>query len=133
MNILLSPYLSFAGNCEEAMNFYKDILGGTLELSLFGDMPMPDQPAADDKIMHAALKTDFCTIMASDGAKEDPSSSISLSLSGDDDRLRGFFSQLADGGSIIIPLAPQPWGDEFGMVQDKFGIRWMVNIAKPKS
>jgi PhnB protein len=71
--------------------------------------------------------------MASDTPPEmeyQPGSRISISLSGDDaDELRGYWRQLAEGGTVMVPLEKQMWGDEFGMCADRFGINWMVNIA----
>jgi len=132
MNILLNPYLHFDGNCEEAMNFYKSVLGGELTLSKFGDIPENGEDPA--KIMHSELKTDSFSVMASDGGKQPMNSkSFSLSLNGEDgETLRKYFDGLADGGKVTMPVAKQPWGAEFGMLQDKFGVDWMVNITSVK-
>ena len=64
--------------------------------------------------------------------KHEPGNNISISLSGTDaDELRGYWSKLADGGQVSVPLEKQMWGDEFGMCTDRFGIGWMVNIGQP--
>jgi PhnB protein len=85
--------------------------------------------------MHGQLETEQgFTLMAADtppGMAYSPGSSISVSLSGDDEQLRGFWERLGDGGTVTVPLEQQPWGDEFGMLVDRFGISWMVNIAGP--
>jgi PhnB protein len=132
MGSILNPYVSFNGDAREAMEFYQNVFGGKLEISTFGESGVPDAPA--DQIMHALLATDAgYTIMASDtppGMPYQPGQNISISLSGDDaDRLRGYFEGLGAGGNVLMPLEKQMWGDEFGMLTDKFGIAWMVNIT----
>jgi PhnB protein len=87
--------------------------------------------------MHAQLETvRGFTLMASDtppGQEHQPGSSIAMSLSGEDgDELRGYWDKLGDGGTVVMPLEKQMWGDEFGMVLDRFGIQWMVNIGPPR-
>ncbi|MFC3494826.1 VOC family protein [Glycomyces rhizosphaerae] len=129
---ILNPYISFNGYAREAMEFYQSVLGGKLELNTFGESGVPDAPP--DQIMHALLATDAgYTIMASDtppGMPYQPGQNISISLSGDEaDRLRGYFQGLSAGGNVVMPMEKQMWGDEFGMLTDKFGIAWMVNIS----
>ncbi|THV33445.1 VOC family protein [Glycomyces buryatensis] len=132
MGSILNPYVSFSGNAREAMEFYQSVFGGKLEINTYGESAMPDAPA--DQIMHALLATDAgYTIMASDtppGMPYNPGQNISISLSGEDvDRLRGYFGGLSAGGNVVMPLEKQMWGDEFGMLTDRFGIAWMVNIS----
>jgi len=133
----LNPYISFKDNARDAMEFYKDVFGGTLNVSTFGEFGQPDSPDAD-KIMHAQLETDSgYTLMASDtpqGMEYNPGDNITVSLSGDDsDELRGYWTKLSEGGTVSMPLEKQMWGDEFGSCTDKFGIGWMVNIAGDSS
>lgn len=135
MTSRLNPYISFDGNARQAMEFYKDVFGGTLALNTFGEYGAPEGEGAD-KIMHAMLESDSgYTIMGADtppGMEHNPGgTNIAVSLSGDDgDELRGYWAKLADGGSVSVPpLEKQMWGDEFGACTDKFGISWMVNIA----
>jgi len=133
----LNPYISFKDNARDAMEFYKDVFGGTLNLNTFGEYGQPDSPDAD-KIMHAQLETDSgYTIMASDtpeGMQYNPGDNITVSLSGDDaDELRGYWAKLSGGGTVSMPLEKQMWGDEFGSCTDKFGIGWMVNISGESS
>jgi PhnB protein len=130
----LNPYISFRGNARQAMEFYKDVFGGTLALNTFGDYGPKDAPEAD-QIMHGMLETDSgFTIMGADtppGMDLTRGDNMSVSLSGDDaDDLRGYWSKLADGGTVTVPLEKQMWGDEFGMCIDKFDIGWMVNITQ---
>jgi PhnB protein len=137
MNSLLNPYISFKDNSREAMEFYKTVFGGKLDLSTFKDGGMPTEPANENLIMHAMLVADNgMTIMASDtppGMEFKPGSNISISLSGDnEEELRGYWNKLSEGGTIGMPLEKAPWGDTFGMLTDKFGIGWMVNVAGKK-
>lgn len=130
MQAILNPYVSFNGKTREAMEFYKSIFGGELTISTFADQHVPDAPA--DGVMHAQLAVDGKPIiMASDGMDAQGLSGFSLSLSGNNaDELRGYFEKLAEGGSITKSLEKESWGDEFGMVQDKFGLSWMINISQ---
>jgi PhnB protein len=132
----LNPYLTFDGRAREAMEFYRDILGGELTLSTFGENGMSEDPAVAAQIMHAQLETPSgFTLMASDGPPGQPvapMSGVQISLSGDTDsdaELSGYFDKLAGAGTVVEPLVTAPWGDKFGMVTDRFGVLWMVNIA----
>lgn len=122
------------------MNFYKDIFGGTLQISRFGDFSSPEMPVADEyknQVMHATLTGDAITFMASDGMPGRPvtfGDSVNMSLAGQDEaQLTGYFNGLSEGGTVTTPLDKQVWGDTFGMVTDKFGIHWLVNISAQKS
>ncbi|MEV4601951.1 VOC family protein [Amycolatopsis sp. NPDC049253] len=136
MASILNPYISFRDDARQAMEFYRDVFGGTLTVNTFGESGMPDSPAADN-IMHAQLETENgFTLMAADtppGMDHNPGTNISVSLSGDDgDQLRGYWAKLSEGGNVAVPLEKQMWGDEFGMCVDKFDIGWMVNITQPQ-
>ncbi len=134
MTSLLNPYLSFRDNAKEALEFYQQVFGGELTLSTFGEFGMPGAPA--DLIMHGQLTTaSGFTLMASDtppGMDFVRGTNITVSLSGDDvEELRGYFTRLAEGGSVSMPLEKQMWGDEYGACVDRFGVPWMANIAVP--
>ena len=134
MSSRLNPYLSFADNARQAMEFYRGVFGGELTMNTFGEMGGA-APGDENKIMHSQLETPAgYTLMASDapaGMPHSEGSSISVSLSGDTDDLRGYFTKLSEGGSVIMPLEKQMWGDEFGMCVDQFGVQWMVNVSQP--
>jgi PhnB protein len=130
----LNPYLSFDGNAREAIEFYKDVFGGELQLNTVGEFGDASAPGAD-RVMHAWLKSPSgYDLMVSDiqpGMEYQPGNNISLSLSGDDgDELRGYWENLSAGGTVTVPLEKQMWGDEFGACIDKFGISWLVNIGE---
>lgn len=129
----LNPYLSFTDNARAAMEFYRSALGGELRISTFGEFGQAGTPI-ENLVMHSQLETpDGFTLMGADtppGMTHTPGDNITISLSGDDAQaLRGYFASLAEGGTIVTPLETQMWGDEFGMLTDRFGIGWLVNIA----
>src|SRR5215213_4126440 len=131
----LNPYLSFKDNAREAMEFYKSVFGGKLDMNTFKEYHASEDPSEDDKIMHAQLEApNGITFMASDTPSRmefKPGNTISMSLSGDDEKeLAGYYKMLADGGgTVMMPLEKAPWGDTFGMVTARFGVAWMVNIS----
>jgi PhnB protein len=84
--------------------------------------------------MHAVLEApNGVTFMAADTPNSmecKPSAGFAMSLSGEnEDELRGYFDKLSEGGMVTMPLEKAVWGDTFGMVQDKFGVSWLVNIS----
>jgi len=130
----LNPYLSFRDTARDAMELYRSVLGGELTVTTFGEAHASDDPAEAGKVMHAQLETPSgFTLMASDTPNVlelHEGSSISVSLSGDDDaELRRCWDGLSDGGTVTMPLEVAPWGDAFGMLTDRYGITWFVNIA----
>jgi PhnB protein len=131
---VLNPYISFRNNARQAMEFYKDVFGGTLTMSTFGEYGDPNAPGADG-IMHGQLNADSgFTLMGADtppGMETNPGDNITISLSGDDEQeLRGYWDKLSQGGTVTLPLEKQMWGDLFGQCTDQFGIPWMVNISQ---
>ena len=135
MASVLNPYITFDGSAREAMETYRDIFGGDLTISTFGEFGQADSPIAN-KVMHGQLSApDGMVLMGADNppdTKHEPGNNIAISLSGTDgDQLRGYWSKLVEGGQVSVPLEKQMWGDEFGMCTDRFGISWMVNIGQP--
>ena len=133
----LVPYLHFAGNAREALNFYKDALGGDIvQLGTYGESPMPGDEDYKDKVMHARFVFDGNMIMLSDvfkGQSVSTNGNIQLSVDVDsEDKLDEVFNKMAEGGTVTMPLADQFWGAKFGMLQDKFGVSWMFNCDKKK-
>jgi PhnB protein len=128
------PYLNFDGRCAEAFRFYAEVLGGTLDLMSHGDSPVaaeiPD--AWHDRIMHAHLVAGDAVLMGSDFPPEHtvPVQGMHVSLHVDDaEQAHRVFQALAGGGEVTMPLAKTFWAEKFGMLIDRFGIRWMVNFA----
>lgn len=131
----LFPYLNFNGNCEEALNFYKEAFGGEIiQLGRYGDSPMDAPEEIKDKIIHGRLQFGDVLIMASDAIKEDSfirSGDISLSIECETiEQLENVFSKMSEGAKVTMPLKDQFWGARFGMLTDKFEIHWMFNCEK---
>lgn len=134
MAIKLNPYLHFRDSTREAMEFYRKVFGGQLQMRTFKELNASKDPAEDDLIMHASLEGDHgIVVMASDTPvrmEHRPGSNFSMSLSGDaDEPLRDYFEELAEGGTVTMPLQTAIWGDTFGMCTDRFGVSWLVNIS----
>lgn len=130
----LRPYLTFSGNCREAMEFYAECLGGELtSVMTFAGSPMADGlPQGDkDRIMHCELKLPCGVIFASDtmpGKQVEVGVSMSVSMSFDSaEEARSGFDQLAEGGGVVMPFDLTFWGEHFGMVRDRYGFQWMFS------
>ena len=134
---MLVAYISFNGNTEEAFDFYKTALDGTISsLQRFGDSPHGAQMSDADKkkIMHIALEApNGVRLMGNDyldfmGQPFNAGNNFSLSLHPDSEELSDkLFKSLSAGGTVTVPMSKAPWGDYFGMFTDKFGIKWMIN------
>jgi PhnB protein len=134
MPTVLNPYLSFKDNAREAMEFYQSVFGGKLALSTFKEAHASQAPSDDNKIMHGQLEAENgITLMGADIPEfmgQSPGGAMSISLSGDNEaELKGYWNKLSTGGTTLQPLEKAPWGDTFGMLTDKFGVTWLVNIA----
>ena len=132
----LNPYLSFRDTAREAMELYRSVLGGELEISTFRDLGMPVAPGEEDLVMHAMLEAPGgLVLMGADtpsSMEHSPGGGISVSLSGDDNaELTGYWNGLAEGATVTMPFEVAPWGDLFGMLVDRFGVAWMVNGTAP--
>lgn len=132
----LHPYLNFPGTAREAMEFYRDVFGGELTVSTFGDFhAVAEDSASADKIMHAELISEHVRIAASDVIEETPievvfGNATTLALTGDNEpALRAAFERLAEGGTVVMPLDRQMWGDIYGNCTDRFGTGWQINIS----
>lgn len=132
----LAPYLSFENNCREAMNFYKDCLGGKLLLQTVSESPvMAAQMPAEMKnsILHSSLTSGGITILASDLNREKPleGNTVHLCINCENEmELNTSFSKLSTGGKIIEPLADMPWGAKYGSLTDRYGKHWVFNFQK---
>ncbi len=130
----LNVYFSFPGTCEEALNFYKSCFGGEIiAMNRFGDSPVETADAHKQRVMHAEFKSDDIYFMASDTMPDAGESavagnivqlSINLTDGAEQERI---FNKLAEGGTVQMPLQETFWGAVFGMLTDKYGVRWMLN------
>ena len=133
----VKPYISFKGDCEAAVNFYKEALGAEiLFMGRVGDSPMKGMGAPDDAIMHCTLKIGDTHLMACDNMSPDHpvnvGNNISLAIGTND--IAGadtMFNKMSDGGNVLMPMQETFWAERFGMLTDKFGINWMFNVDKP--
>ena len=129
----LNPYLTFGGEARVAMEFYKTVLGGELTLQTYKEANAAMTPQMEDLIMHGVLITaDGMTLMGSDEPEAGSTKPASVAVSGEDEAvLRTYWDKLVDGAEILAQFETAPWGDTFGMLNDKFGMRWMINVTKP--
>ena len=133
----IKPYISFQGNCAEAIKFYTDALGGeVLFVQTYGESPMKGM-APDDQIMHCTIKIGDSHIMACDNPQGQPAptgSNISLAMASKDvAATEAAFDKMAEGGNVTMPIQETFWAERFGMLTDKFGINWMFNCDKPQT
>ena len=138
MNI--QPYLTFGGRCEEALEFYKKSLGADVtSMMRWKDSPdaaMKPPSGFESKIMNAAFRIGRTELMADDGMAEKPADFKGMTLAigvADDDEATRVFTALSQGGKVSMPLMKTFWTSSFGMLTDKFGVPWMVNVAELKA
>ena len=127
----VGPYITFNGTCRNAIEFYKDAVGAEVQFSqTVGESPLSDMGPAEN-IMHATLKIGSSHVMMADNPSPNAPTDggfISLALTiGDPEQAKQLFNNLAEGGTVIMPLEKTYWAEAFGMVTDKFGVKWMVN------
>ncbi len=134
----INSYLSFSGNCREAMNFYKDCLGGELNLQTIGESPLADKMPAQMKefILHATLIKDNLVLMGSDmvsdkGLVKGNNVSMAINCSSEED-IQHLYETLSAGGSKDHVLEQSFWGATFGDLTDKYGNHWLLNYEKSK-
>lgn len=130
---VLNPYLHFRDTAREAMEFYQSVFGGELEIETFGESEIDHHPDDADLVLHAVLETpDGMVLMASDtpqGVPYDGAGGHSISISGDEEEdLTEWWEALSEGGTIVLPLSEPDWGGLFGMLTDRFGVKWMISI-----
>lgn len=132
----INAYVGFNGKCAEAMNFYKDCLGGELMLQTIGDSPMASQFPENmkDKILHSSLTKGALLLMATDCTTPEgyiSGNNVALSLScSSEEEINSFFAKLCRDGKVMDSLKEAFWGATFGVLKDKFGITWMLNYDK---
>ena len=132
----INSYLTFNGNCREAMTFYKDCLGGELNFQKIGESPLADKmpPQMKDCILHSTLTNGALIIMASDMVGEKgliKGTAVSLMLNcSSEEEIRDFYAKLSTGGEPTHPLEISFWGALFGDLTDKFGNQWLLHFDK---
>ena len=133
----IQPYLFFNGRCDEALEFYRKALNAEATAVIrYKDSPVPVKDQNPDKVMHANFRVGETQIMASDGMSSEGGQfqgfalTLNVPTEADADR---FFSALAEGGQVQMPLAKTFYSPRFGMVTDRFGILWMILTAADKT
>lgn len=130
----LEPYLFFNGQCRQALEFYRDCLGGEItQLQTFDEAPGETPAGAEGRVMHACFQSEGIQLMASDGMpdqKIESGGQITLNLNFDDHEEQAHvFNTLSDEGKVDMPLQDTLWGARFGMLTDRYGIHWMLNYS----
>lgn len=132
----LIPYLNFNGTCQEAMTFYQACFGGELTMQTIGESPIAPQCPANiqDYIVHSTLIAEELTLLASDmpnpgGYQYGNNFSLNVNCTSEEE-INTLFQKFAISGKIIMPVKQEFWGALFGVLEDKFGIRWQFNFAK---
>ena len=131
----VEPYLYFTGNCRQAMEFYKDVFGGDLSITLYGDVKEDQRPddMPGDQVLHAYLKNDSFVIMASDVAQREYNlgNNVQVNVSCEsEEEISGFFDKLSQSGKIDQKIHDTFWGAKFGKLTDQFDIPWLLNYQK---
>jgi PhnB protein len=132
----ITPYVAFKGNCRDAIELYKSALGAeVLFTQTIGESPMSDMGPAEN-IMHSTIRVGDSTIMMCDGPRPDAApgeGNVSLAIGLNDPELaKQIFENLARDASVEMPLQKTYWAEAFGVVADKFGVKWMINCEAPK-
>jgi len=132
----VQPYLMFSGNCEEAINHYKDCMDGEIIYTQrYGDSPMAME-GMNDKVMHCTLKIGDSHIMAADSMPGQPAAignNVHLAVGSDDvSKAESMFGKMSEGGTVTMPMEKTFWAERFGMLTDKFGVNWMFNCDAPQ-
>ncbi len=131
----INTYLTFDGNCREAMTFYAKCLGGELQIMTFADMPGNPPSELKDKVMHAKVGSGTNIVMASDNdvqTKLQPGNNFSICINCESlEEIDRVYAALSEKGTQISPLQDTFWRARFGILKDQFGIQWMFNYDKP--
>lgn len=137
---VIEPYLFFNGRCEEAVKFYQKALGAEVQMMMrYKESPEPPPPGMTppnwgDKVMHTSMKIGSTVVMASDGCGEKVAFegfSLSLSVNTEPDAKK-LFTALGEGGQVKMPLTKTFWSPCFGMLEDRFGVGWMITVVPPE-
>lgn len=130
----INAYLTFDGNAREAMQFYAKCIGAEVQIMSFGEAKIPCPDSAKDRVMHALLKQNGAILMASDtmpGMPFQMGSNFSVSLACENvQEAEKVFAALSEKGKVSMPLQETFWAIRFGMLVDKYGVQWMVNLDK---
>ena len=138
---IVQPYLFFGGRCQEAIDHYKSAVGAQVDMLMHFDEspdPVPEgmlQPGFEKKVMHASFRIGDSVVMASDGCNEEETGfkglALTLTVPSEAEADRAF-NALAAGGKVIMALDKTFWSPRYGILEDKFGVNWMVMVPGPQ-
>jgi PhnB protein len=132
----IAAYLNFDGNCREAMTFYKKCLDADLQMTPFSEVPGDIPKEAKNRIMHARLAKGSAVLMASDtlpGMPFQPGNNLWVTLDCESlPEIEKVFTALSEEATIRMPLQETFWAARYGMLTDRFGVNWMLNLGKPQ-
>ncbi len=135
--MLVQPYLNFDGRCEEAIDLYTKVLGAKVEMLMrFKESPEPPPPGSmapgsENKVMHSCMRIGDSAVMASDGhcTGKTTFSGVSLTVTpATEAEASRIFAGLSEGGKVTMPLTKTFFSPSFGMLEDRFGLTWMVMV-----
>jgi len=149
MSITTTTHLNFRGDARAALGFYQSIFGGDVSIATYGDFGMPkDAPGADNVVFGQVETADGFRVMAYDipgqaGGSADAAGSTHrengvtitdqpffVAVRGETlDEVQGYWAALSVGASIVEPLAASAWSPGFGMLTDRFGVTWILDVA----
>lgn len=135
----LAPYIHFPqNNAAEAFAHYGNVFGCEPSIQRAGDMPMPgNEQLPGERVIHAQIQSpDGIDLYGSDDCMNQqitPQGFEACIMTDDEQKAKAWFDGLAEGGSVDMPFAPQPWGDSYGQLTDRFGTKWAINCAGPQN
>jgi PhnB protein len=133
MTARVTPYLSFAGNAREAMEFYQSIFGGKLDITTYADLHRAQDAEQEGLVAHSMLVgATGVTLMGSDTPTPEQhlaGGAISVALGGDETELTECWGRLTEDGTVTVPFARSAWGALYGQCTDRFGTAWLVNVT----
>ncbi|WP_435735979.1 VOC family protein [Cellulosimicrobium sp. PMB13] len=134
MTVSTTPHLNFRGDARAALTFYRSVFGGDLVVTTYGDLAGPDAPEADLVVWGQVAAANGFRVMAYDVPADRPWSPgeapFFVSVRGDDvAEVTGFWEKLVDGATVVAPLASSAWAPVYGMLTDRFGVTWVLDVA----
>jgi PhnB protein len=137
MSVKVVPHLNLRGDARAALAFYRSVFGGELTIVSYRDAHSVQDPAEADQVMwgQVAASSGF-RVMAYDVPSSRPWSPgeapFFVSLRGETaEEVRGYWEGLVEGATVLVPIAPSAWAPLYGMLKDRFGVTWVVDVATP--
>ncbi|MCR1983593.1 VOC family protein [Cellulosimicrobium cellulans] len=138
MSVQTTPHLNFRGDARAALELYRSVFGGELVVTTYGDLGQAADPAAGDLVVWGQVSAPSgFRVMAYDVPADRPWSPgeapFFVSVRGDDvEEVRRYWDALVDGSTVVAPLASSDWAPAYGMLTDRFGVTWVLDVAAPR-